>query len=189
MIKYILHGGYTSNPSESNKQFYAEMVPDLERPVSLLLVYFSRKREEWQQLFEQDKKHFLERATFKAPPEFILADDNPEKFIEQVKSADTIYMRGGGEFHLIEFMKGIKNTKELFEGKIISGSSMGAYAISKYYYSNDEDKFKEGAGILPIKAFAHYDESKLDKLKKLKDFGEDLKVYTIPDEQFVIIEE
>ncbi len=187
MTKYILHGGHTSNPSESNKRFFAEMVPDIEKQVTILLVYFSRKKGEWPQLFEQDKKHFLERAKFNQSPKFILAEDNPETFTQQARLADTIYMRGGRKFHLIEFMKGIKNPKELIEGKIIAGSSMGAYAISKYFYSNDEDNVEKGAGFLPIKTFAHYDDSKADKLKKLKEYGEDLKVYTIPEEKFVVI--
>jgi len=189
MTKYILHGGYISNPSESNKQFFAEMVKDSDNQVTILCVYFAREKQEWSQLFEQDKKLFLERAKFKQPPKFILAQDNPEKFIQQIRDSDTIYMRGGKDFYLIEFMKSIKNLKQLLKNKIVGGSSMGAYVIAKYYYSNDEDRLREGRGLLPIKVFAHYNESKADKLEQLKNYKEDLETYPVADEKFVVIKD
>jgi len=189
MTKYVLHGGMTSIPSDSNKEFFAEMIKGLEEPITILCVYFSRKKEEWQQLFEQDKKHFLEWARQKKLLQFILADDNLEKFIQQIKSADTIYMRGGKETHLAEVLGSIKNIRDLFKGKIIGGSSAGANVLAQQYYSDSEDSIIESLGVLPIKVFVHYSDDKIEKLKKLKGYGEDLKVYTIPEQEFSIIQD
>ena len=87
-----------------------------------------------------------------------------------------------------EVFKKIENLAKLFEGKIVGGSSAGAYVLSKYFYSNSRDSVHEGTGVLPIKCFAHYSDEKADKLKMLKEYGEDLKIYTIPETEFIVIE-
>ncbi|NQV00141.1 MAG: Type 1 glutamine amidotransferase-like domain-containing protein, partial [Parcubacteria group bacterium] len=179
MTKYILHGGYTSSLSIHNTNFFKEMVKGLSEPVKVLTVYFAASKEKWQELFEDDKKKFSS-FNLDIEMEFILASDNMDILISQIKSADTIYIRGGRELLVYEIFKRIKNLAELFEGKVVSGSSAGAYVLSKYFYSNIRNSIQEGTGLLPIKAFCHYAEEKAAKLKRLKAHGEDLEVYTIP---------
>jgi len=186
MTKYILHGGNVSTPSIHNTNFYKEMVRSLSQPVKILAVYFAVQKDKWQELLEDDKEKFF-RFNPGIKMEFTIASDNIDVFTDQIKSVDTIYIRGGAKLLVYEIFKKIDNLSKLFENKIVAGSSAGAYMLSKYFYSNDEDIIMEGTGILPIKCFVHYSDEKADKLKTLKEYGEDLKIYTIPDTEFVII--
>ncbi|MBL7155176.1 MAG: Type 1 glutamine amidotransferase-like domain-containing protein [Candidatus Portnoybacteria bacterium] len=187
MTKYVLHGGATSLPSVHNKNFFREMVKELPQPVKILTVYFANAKEKWSELFEDDKKKF---SSFnpETKMEFAIAGDDIETLVNQISSNDVIYIRGGRNLLVYELFSKIKNLSQLFQGKVVGGSSAGAYVFSRYYYSNDKDRIMEGLGILPIKTFAHYSEDKTDKLQKLKEYGEDLEVYTIPEAEFVVIE-
>ena len=75
----------------------------------------------------------------------------------------------------------------MFNGKVVGGSSAGAYVLSKYYYSNTEDKVEEGTGAVPVKVTAHYSE-KSKALEKLKMYGENLKIYLLRDTEYIVIE-
>jgi len=163
------------------------MVKDLPEPVKILNVYFAALKGKWEELFEDDKKKFSS-SNPNIEMEFTLASDDIDTLISQIKSADIIYIRGGEELLVYEIFKKIENLKELFDSKVVSGSSAGAYVLSKYFYSNSRDSIQEGTGILSIKCFAHYSDEKADKLKMLKEHGEDLKVYIILDTEFVVIE-
>lgn len=187
MTKFILHGGYTSTPSIHNTNFFKEMVKGLSEPVKILNVYFAAEKGKWQELFEDDKNKF---SSFNPgiKMEFTLASDDMDTLIGQIKSTDVVYIRGGRELLVYEIFRKIENLKELFDGKVVGGSSAGAYVLSKYFYSNSRDSIQEGTGVLPIKCFAHYSDEKADKLQMLKEYGEKLEIYTIPDTEFVAIE-
>ncbi len=120
---------------------------------------------------------------------FILADDITNTFIEQIKNANTIYLRGGDTDVLKNILGKVKNLNQLFQNKIISGSSAGAYVLSTYYYTNSKNKIEHGLGVLPIKTFCHYTEEKSDTLNMLKTYNEDLEIYAIPEEKFFVIEQ
>lgn len=188
MTKYILHGGATSNKTEDNKKFFFEITNSLSNKINLLCVYFSRPKKEWSKLFEQDKVNFSSASPQKVF-NFILASDKIHTLIDQIKKADAIYFRGGDVELLKKTLNKIKNLKELWNGKVVAGSSAGAYVLSKYYYWASKDMLGEGLGILPIKTFCHYTKEKSDKLKILKERGENLQVYTIPEEKFFVVKQ
>jgi len=187
MVKYVLHGGATSKPSIHNENFFKEMVKSLTEPIKILTVYFAIKKEKWNELFKDDKRKF---SLFNpnAEMKFTIANDDIEIFSSQIQANNLIYIRGGREMVFIQkqFNK-VRNLQELFRNKVIGGSSAGAYVLSKYYYSNDIDKVKKSTGLLPIKVFCHYSDEKVDKSKILKEHGEDLEIYTIPETEFVVI--
>ena len=187
MTKYILHGGNTSTQSEDNNKFFSEIIKDLSSPVNLLIVYFSREEEEWPKLLKQDKEVINSIANGKQI-DFVLADKDTQKFAQQVKDADAVYMRGGETSMLIKALAKVDNLKELFENKVVAGSSAGAYVLSKYYMSS-RGEMGEGLGILPIKTFAHYEESRKDELNKLKAFGDKLTTYPLEGMKFIVLEE
>lgn len=188
MTKYILHGGETKRKTPDNIKFFSEVTSGLSDGATILCVYFAREKDRWLKALEQDKLNFsstTQQKVFK----FVIANDKIFTFIEQVKQADVIYLRGGNTEMLKEVLSKVENLSELWQGKIIVASSAGVYVLSKYYYTNSKDDIYEGFGILPIKTFCHYAEEKYDKLEKLKKYGEDLKVYAIPEEKFFIIEQ
>lgn len=188
MTKYILHGGETGRKTKDNKKLFIEMTNELSDRANILCVYFSRPKKIWPQLFKQDKINFSS-ASLKKDFNFTLADDKTDALTNQIKKADVIYLRGGDTDMLKKTLNKVEKLVKLWQGKIVSGSSAGAYVLSKYYYSNDKACIKEGLGVLPIKTFCHYSKDKSDKLEGLKKHGEDLKIYAIPEEKFIIIEQ
>jgi peptidase E len=188
MTKFILHGGATGKLAESNNKFFREAVPDLDRKIKILIIYFARKVEDYPWMFEQDVNNFKTNSPQKEL-ELEIADPKPESFRRQIKGADVIYVRGGNTLPLIEKFKELPELKELLQGKVYAGSSAGIYAVSKYYYSNDRKQIETGLGILPIKALAHWESGMEHILQQLDAFGEKLPVYKVPEAEFIIIEQ
>jgi len=92
-------------------------------------------------------------------------------------------------------LKKIPNLKELIKNKVITGASAGALVLAKYYYDQDHDQIFEGLNILNVKIITHYlsngeyaATSGEDKLKQLETYKENLPVYTIPETEYVLVE-
>jgi len=185
MTKFILQGGYTSAPVKSNIEFYQEIVRGLKESVTILCVYFASEKEKWSVLFEQEQTKF-KNANPKTKMNFIMATE--DNFVKNTKKTQVIFLRGGRDSMIYQYFKHLDNLKSILNNKVVVGSSAGAYVLSKYFYSNDEDKIKEGTGALPIKVFCHFSENKIDKLEKLRKHGEDLPIYTIPEYKYVVLE-
>ncbi len=92
MIKYILVGGYVHKAEDSGKAFCEELVRDYshKKTIKILDCMFARKKEDWQESIERDNMFF---SKFISNFELELAD--PDKFTEQVRNSDVIYLRGG----------------------------------------------------------------------------------------------
>ena len=121
---------------------------------------------------------------------------NPAKFTEQVKWVDIVYIKGGEAEQLLINELGV-NRKWVAElkGKTLAGTSVGANAISRYYYSVQDRKVEEGLAILPIKVITHWrsEDSALhvhwdEALLELKNYKEDLPLHTLKEGEFVVIE-
>lgn len=154
MTKVILVGGYPRKAQDGGKAFAEELIKDFKQPVKILECLFARPRDNWEKAFAEDKEFFTSLLP-NNKLEFQMA--LPEKFKEQVKWADAIYIRGGAsEAILLELQKQSKGWIEELSGKTLAGSSAGAHAISKYYYGLDDLKIGEGLGLLPLKVIVHY---------------------------------
>jgi peptidase E len=186
MTKFILHGGATSLPIKENKLFFKEILRGLKSPINLLIIYFSREEGEWPKLLKQDRPKFISAAG-KRKVNIVLASKAIDEFLNQLKEADAIYMRGGDTLKLKRALSKVKNFRELLKNKVVAGSSAGAYVLAKYGYSNNLKRALEGFGILPIKVFGHYTKGQKNALEKLKKHKEDLKTYTIEEGKFVVL--
>jgi peptidase E len=153
MTKFILHGGVMSPRSESNKAFYAEMSAGIDMP-KVLLVYFARQITEYDYLLNRDQDNFAWANPGK-DFEFTIAE--PEKLHEQVAKSDVVLIAGGDTDKLF---KAIRDTdidlQEECKGKVIAGSSAGAYLISRWYYTNSGKEIRKGLGLVNVAAWAHY---------------------------------
>ena len=186
VTKYILHGGNTAEKSEDNKRFFREIVKDLKNQANVLIVYFARNKKEWPKLFRQDIRCFRSFGRRK-DIDLVLAKKNIRYLIGQIKDAGAIYMRGGKTFRIKEVLQKVKNLRQLFQGKVVAGSSAGAYVLAKYYI-NSGGQLGEGLDILPIKIIAHYNTADQKRLlEKLKNYREPLKTYTIAEHKFVVL--
>ena len=192
MIKYILVGGYVHKAKDEGKAFCEELINGInKKPVKILDCMFARKKEDWQDSIDRDRIFF---SKFIKDFELELAD--PNNFTEQVKNSDVIYLRGGCTSPLMETLsKDISWVKEL-DGKVLAGTSAGADAIAKYYTVLKTHRVGDGLGLLPIKFIPHWksdysDEEVRDidwdsELEKLKNYKEDLTVYTLTEGEFKI---
>jgi len=109
-------------------------------------------------------------------------------FVEQVVWADVIFINGGFKGYLKEVLEEIEDLPQLLDNKLVVGISAGANILSKYYYSQGAEDIREGIGLLPIKVYCHYSEEYLQNLHKLENYKEQLPVYKIYEEEFIILE-
>lgn len=188
MTKYILHGGALKKNNKDNVLFLREIVSDLPDPVSILIVCHMMDDKDWNEVLEDDRRKF-KAAIPDRELNLILADEDKDTFIEQVKKADVVFMHGGRTRIIRDFLKEIPNIESLWKGKTVAGTSAGALALTKYWYENDDDTYNIGLGILPFKLFCHYTDEKSDKLEELKTFKENIEVRTLADCKFFVIEQ
>ncbi len=187
MTKYILHGGKTSKKSRNNERFFAEILKNLSGPVNLLIVYFASSKPQWADKFRQDKNNFYSNNPSKKI-NFVMASKNIITLVNQIKKADVIYIRGGRQIEepKLIFSK-IQNLEELFSGKVIAGSSAGAYFLSAYSIDS-LGNLRKGLGILPIKVLGHYNQDRKHELKKLKNYmDKSLKTFPLKEGEFIVI--
>jgi len=193
MIKYILVGGYVHKAKDGGKTFCEELIKDIDKkPVKILDCLFARKGEDWQKSLESDNIFFSKFIT-----DFELELADPDRFTEQVKNSDIVYLKGGYTSPLVELLN--KDTawiKEL-EGKVLVGTSAGGDAIARYYSVLKTHRVGDGLGLLSIKFIPHWESDYSDdevrdinwdeELKKLKGYKEDLPIYTLAEGEFKVI--
>lgn len=184
MTKFILHGGRAKDDCADNDVFFREMLVGTHNQVNILLCYFARSESEWESHAQRDIRYFRRNCDDKNLTFEIAKVENLES---QILASDVIYIFGGETSRLVQVMKTIPNLNGLLAGKVVGGSSAGAYVFSKYYFENDIKKIGTGLGILNMKIFCHYSEEKESDAKKLRDFGENLPLVTLREHELEII--
>ena len=184
MTRFILHGGYTNVDNEQNSNFWRELSQYTPDGGNILLVNFSRKDDEMNKYFEEDKNRILKEIHNK---KFIFSLASKENFMEQIKIANTIYMRGGNTEKLLDTLKQYHDFSKSLTGKVVSGDSAGAYVLAKYYPVSN-GKVNEGLGILPIRIICHYEnprfEFKNDLLILMEQYPKDLELVILRDFEY-----
>jgi len=175
-------------PNEQNKKFREEVVKDIPEGGRLLIVYFACEDEKYPQLREQDEPAFQKAAGNKQINIIIASKNN---FIEELKSSNAVYMRGGETDRLMNELKKYPDFKNLIKGKTVAGSSAGAYILSKYYHSASKQGIYQGLEIVPVRIICHYKSEKFDydrgdPLTMMKDYHEELPLVVLRDFEFKI---
>lgn len=183
MTKYILHGGYTRQRNELNDKFFAEITKDVKENSKILLVYFATDESNYEEFSKQEKNNFLRNSKLKSLIFEIATKDN---FIEQIKESDVIYIRGGDTFKLLNILKQFPAFSNAIQGKIVVGSSAGAYILSTYFYSREKKKVFEGLKILPIATHCHH-EGNQKIVNLLKERGRDSELVLLADFEYQVI--
>lgn len=153
MTTYILHGGMMRSHNELNDSFYmriAALIPDGGK---VLLVYFASEENQVPELFKS-----IQQIIEDLVPEKHLsyARATEERFLEEVQAADAIIFRGGSTDRLIAALRGYPDLAKAFEGKVVAGSSAGAYALAHFNYDKSGKKMREGLGMVNVKCVCHY---------------------------------
>ena len=190
MTRYILHGGNTQVKSKKNKRFFQTIIHGQKNP-TILCIYFARDLDCWEEKFAGDQEMFA-WANPHQDINYIIASDDSKVFLEQIKKADILYIRGGYTGKLMKKLKAIREPFiENIKGKTIVGSSAGAYALSTYCITTIDKKLDiyPGLGIIPIKTIAHYSfkiKKRRKRKKLLKAYSKDLPLYTMKNESYYL---
>mgnify|MGYP001570432368 CR=1 FL=1 len=192
MTKIILVGGCDYKAPDGGKAFCEALTDGFEEPVKILDCLFARPKEKWDEVYQKDKKFFAMQLPGKTI-ELELAQ--PEKFIQQMRWSNAIYIRGGSNDLLLDILHTCGDWLAELDGKTLAGSSAGACIIVKYYYELDSLKLGEGLGLLPMKIIVHwksdYNAPNINWISaraKLKKYKEDLPLLALGEGKFVTIE-
>jgi len=183
MIKYVLHGGEKRNETMDVSHFFRELTYTDKSTLNVLLVYFARPENMWEELSQKDKNHF-ENGVSKP---IVIKVATLGTFEEDLVWADIIYLKGGDGPMLTDKLSRYHDLIGKFDGKVVGAISAGVNALSKYYYSLKGDRVLEGLGILNVKVFTHFENDMTEELTELERHNEDLDVLTIPEGEFVVI--
>lgn len=166
MTKFIFHGGTTQLDVESNRSFYREIIKDIPEGGTVLLVYFASRATD-AETNEEKMKCDVERFENQSEGKrlhFVMA--TREEFINQLSQADAMYIRGGSTAQLMEILRSYPDLKPYTEGKVLAGSSAGAYALSTFYDSHYEDLVLEGLALAPVRVVCHCNSVKMKPREK-----------------------
>lgn len=152
MTTYLLHGGMIKQENASNAAYFARIAKALPEGGTLLIVLFAAEEHRWPELFDMMKGYFA--STNRSDITFIEA--TREGFLDEVRQADAIVIRGGETNRLLEALRSYGDLRAVFEGKLIAGSSAGAYAFGRYNYSRSGQRIRDGLALIEAKVLCHY---------------------------------
>lgn len=191
--RILLHGGNADNGSEKNKQFFTEVLNDINKDtVRVLCIYFARPQGRWEESYATDESAFKARAIeIGKDVDTVLATYDIDELVEEIAKADVVFINGGYKGHLRSTLLaiGIDKFIRLIDGKTLVGISAGANMLSKYYYSMASEGIREGVGILNIKLLTHSNsEDSAKKVELLANYKEDLPIWQVAEEEYIIVE-
>ncbi len=196
MTKYILNSGSVGGYPKLAKKFFAEMVDGFGNTPKVLICCFANPREDWEEKFNNDKANtdFFPKGV---TPIFELA--YPDKFEEQIKWCDAIYIHGGDD-HLLQYWLRRFDLPKIWEGKSVATNSASTHTMSKHFWTCDWRKTMDGLGILPIRFLAHYKSSYGDDdsrgpidwgkaYSELEEYGDkSLPIHALKEGEYIVIE-
>ncbi len=185
---FILHGGRLKVSDPYNDSFCAEITKNLSDGDEVLFIGFARRDEEDRlKIYERDKGYILAQTN----KDITVTNATYENLIEQIRNADVIFITGGETGELVKDIRKYPDFIDAIKGKVVAGSSAGAYLFSQYYFSNPEGVC-EGLGTLPIKIIGHYGNPQYkgteESLHLLKNYGEDLEVIVVNECEWTVRE-
>lgn len=197
-IKFILNSGGMRNTPEGSKKFFADAAKGLGDNPKVLICFFAQPREDWEKKFTEDQENLPGLFPEGVVPAFDMA--YPETFVQQIKDSDIIFIRGGDD-NLLQYWFKKFNLPQIFEGKVVAGTSAGTSMFTKHFWTCDWRKNMDGFGILPIKFIPHFKSSfgaddprgpiNWDKAyKDLELYGDTtLPIYALKEGEHIVIEQ
>lgn len=174
MTKIILIGGYPSHAPDNGRSLCNEMTAEFPEPVKILDVLFARPSQEWDATLKSDQEFFQRNLQAK---QFKLTMAHPEVFARQVAESDIVYLRGGDTAPLMNVLRANPEWLRHINGKIIAGTSAGAYALCKYYHELNALGVQEGLSLLPYKILTHWESAEYGTPAQWHEYEQELKAY------------
>jgi len=197
MTKYFLNSGAVGRSKDKGRAFFNDVLNGFGQNPELLICVFAQPREDWEDKFNQDIELFKEIFDGDVKPVLTLAF--PEKFEEQIKRSDAVYIHGGDD-HLIQYWLRQFDLPRIWDGKAIATNSASSHALSECFWTCDWRMCMKGLGVLSIKFMSHFksaygendprgpidwDES----YKELENYGDaNLPIYALEEGEYKIFE-
>lgn len=153
MTTYLLHGGMVRYDNEHNDAFFKAIADAIPENGKALVVLFASKESNWPEQLENMQELVLAQAGGKAIT-FSIA--SREHLMEEIAASDAVLIRGGSTNMLLEALRKYPLSRESLDGKVVAGSSAGAYALAAYGYDKSEKAVRVGLGLVPVRALCHY---------------------------------
>jgi len=180
----------TSPRTEKNKKFFQHVVKEWGNKI--LIFPFAQKNRNYDLQFELDSQKFIDHNP-DVDIECVMASDDIEVLIEQIKEYKSLYFCGWLQEHHLEILRKIDNLKMLLDDKVISGNSAGAMIRARHFFTGDYNRLEDWLWWLPIKVMVHWKSEKYNnysekELEKLKKYGEDLPIYKIREQEYEVFQ-
>lgn len=150
---FLLHGGMTRCKDERNDTFFQRVTEGLADGDTVLWIGLARRdREERERILQRDTDMILahtSKAIEVAKAELGTLD-------EQAAAAHAIFITGGNTEGLVSDISQKDSFLEAIKGKVVAGSSAGAYLFAAYYFACQDAAIRPGLGVLPLRIMAHY---------------------------------
>lgn len=186
MTTFILSGGNINSANEKKIEYYNFLLNSFDN-ANILVIAFARDKSEWPVVEEETKKEF---ARYSDNVDVTSASTDPNKFKNQVSLADIVILKGGNTDMLIDHLSKLHFADLNLKNKIISGSSAGAYALSKKYYSLTHQGVKRGLGLIDTNIIVHYlspTYRSIDWIEAVNNFDANEPILLIPEKTFEVI--
>lgn len=189
MTTYILHGGNTSKASPDNDDFFRQFTHSVaQKQVNILICYWASTKDTWKEKYQEDKTSIglYSKIHFN-----IQIATDPDDFKQKISTNHVVYFRGG-RLHPQPYFSKLSSLKEMLDGKVYIGSSMGAYFVATNYMASSRNStildVKRGLGLLPLSIVCHWDIKNMERQKRvtmLQKHSPDLPILTIDEQKYV----
>lgn len=183
--KYILHGGYANRQNEDNDKFFKEILLVNKKKLNILIVLFAKEPNEYTKKKKVIVNQFNRNNTDKKLS-FVVATEN--SFIKQVADANIIYIHGGQTLRLLNALRKYDeqySLHKIFSGKTVAGESVGAYVLSKWFYSKAKGGCFAGLSLVDVKTICHYIGKNKEKLEERSGTS---KILLLPEHKYKVFE-
>ena len=191
MKRLILMGGRPWFAADKGERFTQALFRYFPKEVKLAFCIFAQPESDHEETRKWNTGMF---DKFKDGRHINYQTMTPENFAEVSAWADVIYLPGGSTSVLLGKIKASGDVAELWDGKVIAGSSAGANLFCVGYTALSDRKFGEGLGWVKATCIPHwrakdfegYTEQDWDSAEQesLRQYP-DLPVLCIPESDFV----
>lgn len=156
MTTCILHGGFLSRDTPENAAMYRRIATLVPEGGTVLICLFASTQTEAEDAATFEKYRGLVEGY--APGKgwrFVRASH--EGFVGEARDADCVIIRGGSTNKLLDALRSHDGVADALRGRVVVGSSAGAYALSALNFDKSARAAREGLGVAPVKTLCHFE--------------------------------